>query len=104
MKSFFTVISCFVIIALFAFKPSEQFKKDYASVNRISGLYVFIESKPMADYDVVGTVKKTGLVWNGRGKEMLDILIRRAQKDYPDCDGIIFDDIMMDHATCIKFK
>ena len=91
-------------IALFSFRPSDQVKKDYASVNQVSGLYVFIESKPLADYEVLGTVKKTGLVWNGKAKEMQSILIRRAQDDYPKCEGIIFDDIAMDHATVIKFK
>jgi len=92
------------IIIAFAFRPTDQVKKDYASVNQVSGLYVFIESKPLADYEVLGTVKKTGMVWSGKAKEMQSILIRRAQDDYPKCEGIIFDDIAMDHATVIKFK
>jgi hypothetical protein len=98
------VITVLSIVAILAFKSTNEIKRDYASVNQVSGLYVFLESKPLAEYEVLGTVKKTGLVWNGKAKEMQNILIRRAQDDYPKCDGIIFDDISMEHATVIKFK
>ena len=100
----FAVVIGIAIMTFFSFKPSDQVKKDYASVNQVSGIFVFIQSKPLADYEVLGTVKKTGLTWNGKAKEMQTILIRRAQDDYPICEGIIFDDIAMDHATVIKFK
>ena len=95
-----------LLIALLAtqsFRPSPS-DKDLGRVNRTSGLYVFIESQPVGDYTVLGTVKKTGLVWNGKAKEMRDILVKRALKDYPDAEGIIFDDISLDHATVIKYK
>lgn len=86
-----------------SFRP-EGPAKSSATVNRISGLYCFIECQPVADYQVLGEVKKTGLVWSGKAKEMRDILVKRAMKDYDNAEGIIFDDIAMDHATVIKFK
>ena len=104
MKKAAFYFSILTVVFILSFKSPEMYKKDYASVNQVSGLYVFIQSKPLAEYEVLGTVKKTGLVWNGKAKEMQTILIRRAQKDYPKADGIIFDDIAMDHATVIKFK
>jgi predicted small secreted protein len=115
-KFFFGIIAGLAITTMVAFKAtnnevknnidqtSNEIKKDYANVNRISGLFIFLESNPLSDYEVLGTVKKTGLVWSGKPKEMQNILIRRALKDYPNCDGIIIDDISMDHATVIKFK
>ena len=110
MKKFiFGVIAGLAITAMVAFrvtnyKPSDEIKKDYASVNQVSGVFVFLQSRPLADYEILGTVKKTGIVWTGKPKEMQSILIRRAKRDYPSCGGIIFDDISMDHATVIQFK
>jgi hypothetical protein len=104
MKRIITAVAFLLsIFAVQSFRPSPS-DKDLGRVNRTSGLYVFIESQPVGDYTVLGTVKKTGLVWNGKAKEMRDILVKRALKDYPDAEGIIFDDISLDHATVIKYK
>jgi hypothetical protein len=99
-----TLLLCSMFFSLLSFSQQVQVKKDNATVEQAEGLYVFLQSRPVAEYDVVGTVKKTGLVWSGKPKEMYRILLKRAKKDYPNCDGIIFEDIDMDHATCIKFK
>ena len=95
-----------LLVILFSINSNAQTqsKKDIASVEQAQGMYVFLQSKPLAEYDVLGTVKKTGLVWTGSPKEMYRTLLRRAKKDFPNCDGIIFEDIDMEHATCVKFK
>ena len=103
MKRLTVALAVLAVIAVLSFRPGEN-TKDLAHVNQQSGLYVFLESRPASDYTVLGTVKKTGLVWNGKAKEMREIMVRRAKKDYDDAEGIIFDDIAMDHATVIKFK
>lgn len=97
-----TLIFAAIAIAAVAFKPETQ--RELARVNRVSGVLVFLESQPVNEYEVLGTVKKGGIVWNGKAKEMRDILVRRALKDYPNAEGIIFDDVTMDHATVVKFK
>lgn len=81
-----------------------QNKKTLANVKQDNGLYVFIESTPVSDYETLGNVKKTGLVMNGKAEEMVKIITRRAKDDYPTCDAVIFDDLKLDHATVIKFK
>jgi hypothetical protein len=96
------VIFILVSIALISFRQVED--KGLARVNRYQGYFVFVQSQPINEYDVLGTVKKTGVVWTGSPDEMFNILIRRMKKDYPTADGIIFDDVAMEHATCIKFK
>jgi hypothetical protein len=99
-----TFLFLIVIFISINSKAQTQSKKDIASVEQAQGMYVFLQSKPLAEYEVLGTVKKTGLVWTGSPKEMYRTLLRRAKKDYPNCDGIIFEDIDMEHATCVKFK
>lgn len=78
--------------------------KALAKVNREQGYYIFIQCTPVAEYEVLGTVKKTGIVWSGSPEEMYKIIIRRTKKEYPKADGIIFEDVAMEHATCIVFK
>jgi hypothetical protein len=102
MKSITLLGLCF-FISVISFGQT-QIKHTTATVDQAEGILVFIQSTPQADYEVLGTVKKTGLVMTGKPKEMFRILLRRAKKDYPTCEGLIFDDIDMDHATCIKFK
>lgn len=103
MKRFLVAILCLAAAAALSFRPADP-EKGLARVNRVSGILVFIESQPVGDYTVLGTVKKTGLVWSGGAKEMRDILVKRAIKEYDNAEGIIFDDIELDHATVIKFK
>lgn len=40
----------------------------------------------------------------GSPTEMFNILIKKVQKEYPNANGIIFDDVAMEHATCIELK
>ena len=93
------IIACF---ALVAFKQEKE--KGLARVERVDGYYVFIQSEPLGEYDVLGSVKKTGIVISGSPTEMFNTLMKRMKKDYPKADGIIFQDINMEHATCIQFK
>lgn len=81
-----------------------QIDHSLSRANRYEGVYVFIQSQPVADYTVLGTVKKTGFVMSGDPTEMFETLVKRCKKQYDDADGIIFDDVKMEHATCIKFK
>lgn len=90
------------IIVAFSFTTDE--KKDLATVNMVDGYYIFIQCKPVAAYDELGQVKKTGVTWSGSPKEMFKTLLRRAKNDYPKCDALIFEDVEMEHATCIRFK
>jgi len=95
-----------IILSLlsFSFKSYFDNQKSDARVNQAEGLYVFLQSTPLREYEVLGTVKKTGFVWTGQPEEMYRIILRRAKKEYPNCEGVIFEDIQMTHAMCIKFK
>ena len=102
-------VAAFTFIAIFSFRPfaiargSKDTKKT-AEVNQSQGIYIFIQSRPTQEYEVLGTVEKHGIVWSGKPREMLKIMINRAKRDYPQCEGVIFDNVQMTHAICIKFK
>ena len=91
--------------ALLSFTVIEyQVKKSTCEATQYQGIYLYMKSTPVSDYTILGTVKKTGIVWSGKPNEMMNILTRRAKNDFPETEGLIFDDTNMEHATCIKFK
>jgi hypothetical protein len=101
-----TIITTLICVAVGFTLLSFQNKVDHkaATVNQAQGFLIFMQCSPTSDYEVLGTVKKTGLTWTGKPEEMFNTLLRRARKDYPQAEGVIFDDVAMEHATCIKFK
>jgi hypothetical protein len=78
-------------------------EKNKSIVDQKEGLYIFILSKPVAEYEYLGSVKKI-LAWSGKPDEMLNSMIRKVKKDYPKADGIVFTSIDMDKADAIQFK
>jgi len=80
-------------------------KKNTAEVNTEMGLYIFTESKPIMEYDYLGTVK-TSISWTGYYPELKSILIKKVKKDYPQANAIIinFKNGGDAYADVIKFK
>lgn len=60
-------------------------------------------SKPTQDYDYLGSVKKS-VAWSGKPDEMLNSLLKKVKKEYPNADGMIITNIDMDKADAVKFK
>lgn len=75
-----------------------------AKVEQHDGLYIFMFSKPVAQYETLGTIEKKGIVASGKPDEMLQLMIKKAKKDHPTCQAIIFTEVNMYKADCIKFK
>lgn len=75
-----------------------------AHVEQTEGVYIFMLSKPSTQYEYMGTIEKKGLVMTGKPEEMLNVMLKKAKKEYPQCQGIIFTKIDMYKADCIKFK
>ncbi|MEQ8628089.1 hypothetical protein [Ekhidna sp.] len=85
------------------------FQKDdsLARVNRIQGVYVFVQCEPVQDYDVVGdktTKFGTALMGKQSIDDQLQSMIKRGRKDLGDdaFDGVITQDGEI--GTFIKFK
>lgn len=72
-----------------------------ATVDSEQGLFLFVKSKPTEEYDFLGTVKTGAVIPNYKFETILDILIKRAKKDFPAGDGLIMRDY---EADVIQFK
>ena len=64
-------------------------KKVPANIEKVDGTFLFIASTPTINYEVQGTLKMPGLVWNGSVKEVFKIVKKRLKKQFPDADGAI---------------
>jgi len=81
-------------------------KKSTAEVEQYEGLYVFVDSKPVKEYDYLGTVKASMTLGDTQYTGCRDRMIKKCKKDYPQADGIIitFKSGGADKADAIKFK
>ena len=77
--------------------------KSSAKVDQQQGLYIFLLSKPVADFEYLGSVKKS-IGWTGQPEEMLNSIIKKVKKEYPKADGVVFTTIAMDKADAIQFN
>lgn len=97
----------FVCVALTLTIESFKYLEDcsVAQVTREQGYYIFIMSKPTTSFEYLGTLKQGNWsTWSSSPKELLDHAIKKAKKEYPRADAIIFNDMEMHTADCIKFK
>ena len=105
MKNKFLILTLVAAGALsFSFRtlPDDDAKAK-ATVTKKEGMYIFLQAKPEAPNQYLGSVKKS-LAWTGKPEEMLNAMIKKVKKEYPAADGIIFTDIDMDQADAIKFQ
>ncbi len=89
------------IISLTSFIAISE--KNAATVEQEQGINIFIKCKPVAEYKYLGTIKK-GFALTGQPDEMLNSMIKKCKKEFPESDGIIFTSVDFDKADCVKFK
>ena len=98
-----TTLAIALLFTLCATAQTPETKHSEATVNQMQGVYIFMYSKPNAEYTYLGSIKiKTA--WSGQPEEMLNITLRKLKKDYPGADGIIFTSAQMEMIDVIKFK
>jgi len=96
-------IGGFALTVMLAFTSAVyDVRKSTAEVEQEEGMYVFYRSKPVAEYEYLGTYK-IGLVWDDKPKLLFNKLIRKTKDKYPDANGIIIDN-EMGKCDAIKFK
>jgi len=101
------VISAILIFCAVGFSVKHNSDKATATVNQVQGVYIFIDSKPISEYEYLGTVSTKGMVTsNPQYIVIRDKLISRIKKDWPSADGVIFsfNSGGRDHADAVKFK
>lgn len=77
--------------------------KAKAEVKQTQGFYLFVESKPIKEFEYLGTIKIRGVVMSNKFETVKQSLINRAKKEYPKADGLIFSEDTFE-ADAIKFK
>lgn len=88
MKKSILFITAFLLVGLMvAFKPES---KGLAIVNQQEGIYIFVQSKPAENAKFLGKINMPEVVWKGKTKEMINTAVRRAKKQFPDCNAVIF--------------
>jgi predicted small secreted protein len=79
--------------------------KNTANVEMYQNVRIFTDSRPLAEYEYLGTVKIT-ISFSGQYTPLRNSFIKAAKKKYPDCEGIILNFVNggTDTADVIKFK
>jgi len=102
-KNIITAFVCGLVLStLFAFTAVYEAKNNTAEVDQLEGVYFFANSKPVKEYEYLGSVKIGFTMGNGGYQDMREKLVKKAKKEYPKADGIIYNGD--DKADCIKFK
>jgi hypothetical protein len=68
-----------------------------------NGLYVFYLSKPVSKYEYLGTIKLS-VTWSEKMSEKLEMLLKKAKKEYNSANAIIVQDLDGNKADCIKLN
>jgi len=92
---------------LFAFTVMNyEPKKSTGEVEQLQGLYIFVDSKPVKEYEYLGSVKSTISLGDSQYTGVRDRIIKKAKKDFPQADAIMitFKTGGSDQADAIKFK
>lgn len=80
-------------------------KHSTAEVEFINGFYVFTDSRPVSDYQYLGSVS-VSFATNAQYSPIRDKLLKKARKEYPEANGIILhlNSGANDKADAIRFK
>lgn len=99
-----TFIAGAAIVSLFGFKMAYDAKKNTAEVENVQGLYIFMSSKPVSDFEYLGTVDCPKIVKEKQYDYMMPLMVKRAKEKFPNCDAVIFKDNNVWVVDAIKFK
>lgn len=86
----------------FIFYSEYVVTKKTAEVRQIEGLYIFFCGEPVSEYNYLGTVKLKIVGDNTNSR--IYAIIKKAKKEYPHCEAVVFRELDLSNADCIKFK
>jgi hypothetical protein len=100
-----TIQSILIIGALtvMGFKTIYEAKKSTSEVEQVQGLYIFIHSKPVAEYEYLGSFTPN-FVPSKNAKSITNYMIKKGKEAYPNANGIIFTDDEMGKADMVLIK
>lgn len=94
------VLSLLVSNTLFA---QDSSKERIGEITQHEGYYIYFFSTPIDKYETLGFLKEAKVVWSGKPKEMIKLMMKKTRKKYPNADALIIEDIHMNQIRAIKF-
>ena len=90
------------LLVSFTIVQSYALKINTAEVNQVQGFYIFAMSSPVLEYEHLGVV--TGpAVGSHEFDKLLDQMLKKARKEYPNGNALIFDGaIRQTHNTRVS--
>lgn len=106
MRTKFITLTGIILIGftvLFASWQTTEPRKDVATVETFQGYYIFMYSKPISEYEYLGTVKSR-MTWSNTSDQVMNSILKQVKKEYPRADGLIFRGTDRFQCEVIKFK
>lgn len=92
----------------YSFKTIHEISKTSAEVSLTQGIAVFMDSKPVKEYEIIGEVKLAKISTNNSSySEAKKTLIEKCLETYPTGEGIIIENVPFTtrySAKVIAFK
>ena len=80
MKKFIGLLAVAVLMSVSAFSQKPTY---YAKVNKVEGLYIYVNCEPIDQYEELGYLKKKGLWWQCQYTEIFNYFFKRCKKNTP---------------------
>jgi len=95
-----------ILVALFfmAATYTETQKPNMALVEKVNGIYIFVYSAPVCQYESLGTFENGFMLANFKTSTVLDHMTKRAKERYTNCNALIFTDKDLLKATAVKIN
>lgn len=94
-----------MVMGFLGFRASNyEPKAATAEVERVQGILVFINARPVMEYEYLGTVESPSVVMSSTYPSLMPLMVKRTVEKYPDADGMIFAPGTISRADAIKFK
>lgn len=85
------IFAGFILTCILSFSYYEYVvKKNTAEVEYMDGLYIFTDSKPVSEFEYLGTSKVTFGLGSTQYSSVRNMLIKKIKKEYKDANGVIF--------------
>lgn len=86
MKKIIGLLAVAVLMSVSAFSQKPTY---YAKVNKVEGLYIYVNAEPVDQYEELGYLKKKGLWWQCQYTEIFNYFFKRCKKEYPRANALI---------------
>lgn len=94
------------LFLLSSFFIIHEYNKEEARVNKIQGLYFYLDAEPLSKYEKIGEID-IKFTWSTKYSYMKNSLVTKAKEKFKDAEGIIVyegKEGVLTKADVIKFK